>query len=75
MNLYQLVKDSQNGKEEALEKVLSNFERFIYKRMQQTPKQNQDDLKQELRIIVWEKAINYKLDEVPGFDEFVSKHR
>ncbi|KAA0545419.1 hypothetical protein FZW96_17965 [Bacillus sp. BGMRC 2118] len=53
--------------------MLKRLEPNIRSSLRQTPYQERDDLKQELRYTVYEKTIGYPLDEIPGFKEFEKK--
>ena len=72
-SLYDLVEKIQKGDTDALEQMVKKFKPKVNKLLSQTSYQNQEDLRQELLLSIIIKSKYYKLDEVPGFEEFKEK--
>ena len=72
--LYRDVERFQKTRDdETFTKIVNRLDPNIRSSLRQTHLQERDDLKQELNFIVYEKAICYPLDKIPGFEEFEKK--
>lgn len=66
MGLFELVDNAQKGDKYALELVIDLFEPKINSLMKQTKKQNKEDLRQELYLVLIKKSQEYNLEKIPG---------
>ncbi|MFD1738840.1 hypothetical protein ACFSCX_20185 [Bacillus salitolerans] len=73
-SLYTVVKEFQETESErAFERIYKKLCPKINYSLRQTHIEEREDLQQELSLLVYEKALHYSLDEVPGFEEFEKK--
>ncbi len=69
--LYEDVEEFQKRRtDESFSRIIKRLDSNIRHSLKQTNLQERDDLKQELSFILYEKTISYRLDQVPGFEEF-----
>ncbi|WP_273851641.1 helix-turn-helix domain-containing protein [Guptibacillus spartinae] len=73
--LYSALQRAKQKDEEGLKEVIQQFEKKIEAELRQTSLQNRDDLRQELVIKVMEAVENYKMEEVPNFEQFIEAHK
>ncbi|MPQ24115.1 hypothetical protein GA512_03390 [Bacillus paralicheniformis] len=59
--------------EKAIEKLLENFTPMIKSKLNNTSYQEREDLEQELKMKICEKAEMLLCQEVPGFWEFITE--
>ncbi|GIN49821.1 sigma-O factor regulator RsoA [Bacillus paralicheniformis] len=59
--------------EEEIEKLLENFTPMIKSKLNNTSYQEREDLEQELKMKICEKAEMLLCQEVPGFWEFITE--
>lgn len=72
--LFKNVKEFQETRnDQTFNEIYERLNPNIQHSLRQTHIQEREDLKQELSQIVYEKALSYHLDEVPGFEEFEKK--
>ena len=74
ISLYTDVKEFQETKDDQVfERIYDKLGPKINYSLRQTRVEDREDLRQELGMIVYKKALDYSLDEVPGFEEFEKK--
>lgn len=74
LTLYTDVKEFQETRDDRVfERIYNKLGSKINYSLRQTHIEEREDLKQELSIILYNKALVYSLDEVPGFEEFEKK--
>ncbi|WP_226654454.1 helix-turn-helix domain-containing protein [Guptibacillus hwajinpoensis] len=73
--LYSALQLAKQKDEEGLKEVIHQFEKKIEAELRQTSFQNRDDLRQELVIKVMEAVENYKMEDVPNFEQFIEEQK
>ncbi|MFB5664196.1 helix-turn-helix domain-containing protein [Alteribacillus sp. HJP-4] len=71
--LYRLAYLAKEKDEEAMARLLLEFEPFIQKSLRQTTIQEKEDLRQHLRLKCIESVYRFSYSPAPGFWEFIKK--
>ncbi|KAA6443794.1 sigma-O factor regulator RsoA [Bacillus atrophaeus] len=68
--------ENHNNKTDAeeIERLIAGFSPMIKKKLRNTSFQEREDLEQELKIKIFEKADMLLCQEVPGFWEFIVEY-
>ncbi len=73
--LYTRLQQAKQDEKEGLIQIIDQFEKKIEAELRQTSPQYREDLRQELFMKIIEAVENYKVEDVPDFEQFIDRQK